>query len=87
MIIKTRREPLQAWSISEYINLQGHEDGQRIFGCDATVSRKKDWNTGEWSKWTVSFGSCNDDIDFMIKRVKVINTALKLATKLNKENE
>lgn len=67
---------------AEYIELYGLQNKERIFACEAVVKRE---NKGDkWSKWTISFSSCNYDIDFMEKRVKVINEAMKLARKLNK---
>ena len=73
---------------AEYITLQGYEYGKPLFAVDATVSRKQEGfglkDTTDWTKWTVSFGSCNDNIEYMGKRIKVINKALMLARKLNK---
>lgn len=88
MIIKTEKYNGHG---TEYIKLQGFENGKSIFGADATVKRELEdslskWTTmvaGKWSPWTISFGSCNDDIEYMEKRVKVINRALALARKLN----
>ena len=57
----------------------GYEDDKIIFGVNAMVSFDD-----KSKKYTVSFGSCNDDIDFMTNRIKVINKAFAFAKHLNK---
>lgn len=77
MKIKTSKHI--TYNDKDYYTLQGYENEERIFACDANVS----WDSSS-EKYTFSFGSCNGEIDFMNKRMQVINKARLLANKLNK---
>lgn len=77
----TRRESISVGfkgKETKYFYLNGEEKGERVFGVEACVSNYRD------GKYTVSFSSCNGDMEFMEKRLKVIMKAYQLARHLNK---